>query len=508
MFRGEPPKDAYAATMTRLFENIGLDEKKRPSPDKFEKVTSKDKVPGRLWMSEVPWDVWVGQPPEIVFAALASFEKDGVEYGLFLRCAKQDGKKYKRDFEAIAKSFKFFDDKAEDVEALDVLDGVNITPRRRREIERGKIKGWNVIVSPKKQYVVIYNTKNGKNHALAQTIAERIEKIREQVYEVQFPPAKPIQAVSVVRVCADAKDYSDYGGPGGSAGYWSSGSEELVFYDMSASKKIDDDTVGVLYHEAFHQFIYYSVGDVAPHSWFNEGHGDYYAGARYRNGKFTIEKFDWRVGTVQGAIVEGPRPRKTKIDPKGNPVLDEEGNPVREWGNKGYTPLCDLVRFSQGEYYSYPGVSYAQGWSLIYFLREIVPKNKKWNEKWGKILSTYFDTLKREVNSEEGFRPMGTDPVPPDDGGDEPDEPEPDDPTPEPPADPGEGTDPSDPPPDGPGDPSDPSGEPDEPTPPPLPPPPPTGRFGSRAALEKALEAAFAGIDWEEFEAAWLKETK
>ena len=82
-----------------------------------------------------------------------------------------------------------------------------------------------------------------------------------------------------MRVCGDRKEYHEYGGPGGSAGYWNSGSEELVFYDASRSKKIDDDTVSVLYHEAFHQYIYYSVGNVAPHSWFNEGHGDYYAGA-------------------------------------------------------------------------------------------------------------------------------------------------------------------------------------------------------------------------------------
>ena len=49
------------------------------------------------------------------------------------------------------------------------------------------------------------------------------------------------------------------------------------------------------------------------------------------------------------------------------------------------------MRFTQGEYYSYPAISYAQGWSLVYFLRETVPKNKKWNAKWGKILDTYFD---------------------------------------------------------------------------------------------------------------------
>jgi len=35
----------------------------------------------------------------------------------------------------------------------------------------------------------------------------RIEKIRKQVYEVQFPPAQPVKAVSLVRVCGDVAEY-------------------------------------------------------------------------------------------------------------------------------------------------------------------------------------------------------------------------------------------------------------------------------------------------------------
>ena len=63
------------------------------------------------------------------------------------------------------------------------------------------------------------------------------------------------------------------------------------------------------------------------------------------------------------------------------------------------------MRLTQADYYSYPSICYAQGWSLIYFLREAVPKNPKWNEKWGKILDTYFDTLKREANKDKPLTP-------------------------------------------------------------------------------------------------------
>ena len=52
-----------------------------------------------------------------------------------------------------------------------------------------------------------------------------------------------------------------------------------AYRDLARSEPLTADTLAVLYHEAFHQFIFYSVGEVAPHSWFNEGHGDYFSGA-------------------------------------------------------------------------------------------------------------------------------------------------------------------------------------------------------------------------------------
>lgn len=487
--RFAPPKDAFDA----MVRPLAVDPKFAWPKQAFKEIESKDKVPGKLWVFQAPHAYYGGPdvpaPQRIeYFLVLAAFEKDKVEYGLRMACGHTLRKDFEKAFLSVAKGFQFFDDKAEDVESLPVLDGVNITPRRRHDIEKSMVEGWDVVVSPKKQYIVIYNTKRGENVPLAKLIAERIEKIREQLYEVQFPPAKPITAVSICRVCKDRAEYHAYGGPGGSAGYWNSGSEELVFYDASAAKKADADTLAVLYHEAFHQYIFYSVGEVAPHSWFNEGHGDYYAGAKYLNGKFKIEPFAWRVGTIRNAIVEGPRERTETKDDKGQPQV--------RWGDKGYTPLEHLVRFSQGEYYSYPGVCYAQGWSLIYFLREIVPANKKYAEKWGRILDTYFNVLKGEVNG-PGAGPGA--------GGDDP---------PRPPAPGQPGDEPPAPPPGGPG--GGPGSGKDGPTPPEGGDPeenieiPQTFFRGrnSEAALAKAVAEAFKNVDWTEFEEAWKKATK
>ena len=486
------PKDIWAATVGQLRLTDPMKKAVEEGKKKFKKIKSKDKpaIEGKLWQFQIP--SWYQEPWHI---SMAEFVRDGVAYGIFMTCGAKTEKQYKKAFEKIAKSFKWIDKKAKDVESLDVLDGVNITAKKRHEIERSMVSGWNVIVSPKKNYIVIYNTANGKNHLLAKTIAKRIELIRAQIYEKQFPPAFPIETVCIVRVCKDKKEYVAYGGSPQSAGYWSPGAEELVFYDASRSKKADKDTLAVLYHEAFHQYIHYSVGRVAPHSWFNEGHGDYYAGAVYKGGKFKIKPFQWRVGVIRNAIVAGERELTEETDDKGN---------VRKnWGNKGYTPLPHLVEFSQREYYAYPGVSYAQGWSLIYFLREIVPKNKKYNEKWGHILDTYFDTLKAEVNKdgsldrerEERRRKAEEDEKDKDDGEKEEDGP------PKPPT---TGGDEPSPTPDE-GDEGD-EGDGDDATQ-----SAPMTFFrglGSGEALKTAVKKAFEGVDWEEFTEAWLKATK
>jgi hypothetical protein len=363
-------------------------------PKEARSVKSKDGVPGRMWS--------IDRPKRGFFAVAATWKKDDVEMGLWLVCDQSQHRKYERGFEQVVAQFTWFDDKAEELRSLSVLDGLPISPAKRREIEKGLLKTWDVIVSPKRNYVILYDRNGKRNDKLAQVVAERIEAIRGQTYEKQFPPAKPVKAVSIVRLCADAFGYHAYGGPPGTAGYWNDDAEELVFFDMDEKKSVaDDDTLGVLYHEAFHQYIYYSVGEVAPHSWFNEGHGDYYAGSQYKDGVFTIKPFRWRVARVKNAIKRGPCPYEEKT---------KNGETTFEFdrSSEGYSPLKALTSMSQREYYQYPAISYAQGWSLVYFLREIVPKNKEYAAKWGRILDTYFDTLKSEVNKERPVAPKAT----------------------------------------------------------------------------------------------------
>lgn len=126
------PKNMVALLEQYLVERMGLESS--PLSKGGEKAfKSKDEVPGRYWLLGVP------KGP---FLVLAIFEKDGAEIGMFLGCDGQDRKRLEAPFVQWIRSFKWFDDHAEDVESLAQLNGVNLTAKKRREIETGLVDGW------------------------------------------------------------------------------------------------------------------------------------------------------------------------------------------------------------------------------------------------------------------------------------------------------------------------------------------------------------------------------
>ncbi|MEQ1893745.1 MAG: hypothetical protein ABL998_14470 [Planctomycetota bacterium] len=189
--------------------------------------------------------------------------------------------------------------------------------------------------------------------------------------------------LSVVRLCKNEEMYYQYGGPRGTSGYFSSFQAELLIYDDKADRG-RDYTWAVLNHEGFHQYIFSFFGNVSPQSWYNEGTGDYYSG------------FDFNTKTK-------------KFTPKKN--QGRQDNVLRIKDN--LVPLQRLVTLTQAEFYN-PSefrlegwATYAQGWSLIWFLREGKGKAKGWQKPWEMILDTYLETLlatgKTKVAVEKAF---------------------------------------------------------------------------------------------------------
>lgn len=312
--------------------------------------------------------------------------------------------KYEGAFEQMARSFSRIEaEAAANVVAADA-------PLRDRE--RAKLQnqlstlggGWKLYETPN-YFVVTPHT----DKAFVAELLDRLEAIRAQ-YEIDYPyeVAKELRAAgeaaqtglsaeqkrekemekkvaaemfggadprelsrcSVVRILTDQASYMSYGGPGGSAGYWSPMARELVLYDDQAGGGRNDTWI-VLNHEAFHQYIFYLYGNISPHSWYNEGTGDYYSGLEYKNKRFTLKANQWRKGTIQEAVRQ-----------------DKD------------VPLEAFVRMTQPEYYGTNkfgatiGNNYAQGWSFIYFLRTGKKQfQKNWNPAWEEILPKYFRVL-------------------------------------------------------------------------------------------------------------------
>lgn len=260
---------------------------------------------------------------------------------------------------------------------------------RRKDVRRGLARGWKVVDT--ENYIIVHHSDDEK---LINKIARDIEAMRA-FYTKLFPPVKPVEAVSIVRVCRSRGEFLAYGGPPTAGGYWHAGNEELVFYDyykttmenqaagVETPKTTDKDSLLVLYHEAFHQYIHYAVGEIAPHDWFNEGHGDYFSGA-------VIPQY--------GTKVERIGPSRWRIHLAKDHAAGV-GKPV---------PLENLVRAQRAEYYNPARARdyYAAGWSFVYFLRESERVAK--HPRWSRLLDDYFTELKRaylEAIAGKGERP-------------------------------------------------------------------------------------------------------
>ncbi|MFY9344146.1 MAG: hypothetical protein WAT39_16770 [Planctomycetota bacterium] len=257
----------------------------------------------------------------------------------------------------------------------------------RKQARAELAKGWKALDT--ENFLVVHHS---KNEGLIKRIARDAEAMRA-LYAELFPAAAGSAATdkpAIVRVCRTAEEYHQYGGPPRTGGYFHPGNEELVFYDYSYTMKTlddderkrlgkvkltDDDSLLVLYHEAFHQYIHGAVGEFSPHDWFNEGYGDYFSGAV--------------VGDSTGRVL--------RIDP--SPWRIHTAKDMCEFG-QGFIPLQEILEAERAVFYNPARVRwfYAGAWSFVFFLKH--SKEAAAHPQWSKLLQTYFDGVKAGYQSE------------------------------------------------------------------------------------------------------------
>ena len=254
----------------------------------------------------------------------------------------------------------------------------------RKKTRAELARGWKAVDTA--NYLIVHHS---KNEGLIRQIAREIEAMRALYVEL-FPTTTPVESVSVVRVCRTRDEYRQYGGPPGTGGYWHPGNEELVFYDYSYTMKTldedekkamggrvltNDDSLLVLYHEAFHQYIHYAIGEFAPHDWFNEGYGDYFSGAVFAESSSRVVRIDpspWRIHLAKDMCEHG----------------------------EGFIPLNQLLRAERADFYhpSRIGQHYAAAWSFVFFLKN--SKEVAAHPRWSKLLQDYLDQVKAAYRTE------------------------------------------------------------------------------------------------------------
>lgn len=237
------------------------------------------------------------------------------------------------------------------------------------EAEASRTPGWHAVETPSEHFVI---KTNSDNRRFIKEVIERLERSRE-VFEQDFPPPPDFKHVSVVRVCDKEAEFHKYGGTsGGVAGWFNPGTTELVLYD---AVEIDRNmSFAVMAHEAFHQYCYFLFGRSEAHRWFDEGHGDYYGGFKFKGRKAQV------TARMPGGLERYSRIRQMIREETFQPLEKHLNFSHRQWQSQGPSNVSP----------------YCQSWSIIYMLRQgglgKLPR-KVWRPEYGDILDNYVRTL-------------------------------------------------------------------------------------------------------------------
>lgn len=284
--------------------------------------------------------------------------------------AEDDAKKYLKAYEKSMKSFRLIEKKEEKMEKV-AGDGDYGSFLSYTQEKAAKTPGWRVLEVPSKRFLLVTSSEDNR---FLKDVTSRLEKSID-LYEKDFPPVIKTEFVSIVRVCGTHEEFMRYGDTSpNTAGYFNPGSKELVIYDNKERNR--NETFAVMSHEAFHQYCHFLFNEAEAHRWFDEGQGDYY-------GCFDMDK---RI------------PKVTAHMPGGLDRLPHIKSMLKA---DNYVPISRFIRMDHSQWYnnnsSYNGIaSYAQSWSMVYFLRQgmrgKVP-GKYWEKEYANIIPNYTKHL-------------------------------------------------------------------------------------------------------------------
>jgi hypothetical protein len=228
-----------------------------------------------------------------------------------------------------------------------------------RSIEN--LKGW--WCQPTDNFILVANLDNRKT---IRVIEENLEDCR-RVFTGFYPIKRPLTAVSVCRLFKERPEYQAYVGKEfeWSGGLWDSRRKELVIspMDWGNVRQQREMLVNVVFHESFHQYIFYVTGERHTPIWFNEGNATFFEGIEFKGkGRYEIL----------------PTYRQKEIV---------------DLAKRGFPSVSSLLKMDHKQFIGgNRSQNYAMVWALTYFLRKGCPVIKKQAE-YGEILSRYYDAV-------------------------------------------------------------------------------------------------------------------
>jgi len=216
-------------------------------------------------------------------------------------------------------------------------------------------------------YILLSNL--GREHAAFVRELQRDLGTLRHAFERLLPPQAPIRAVSVIRVFRSPAEYAAYVGADSSwtFGLWMPQRKELVVRPLATGDR-DTDRAHLLrgiYHEAFHQYLFYALDQRESSPWFNEGHATFFENAEVKDNRVYIHEDETKVRLLQQMIAAG------RIDLSKMLAMPLEAFYA---GN-------DQARAEH----------YALAWGLIYYLRQCPPPHKP--ASYEPVLDRYYESL-------------------------------------------------------------------------------------------------------------------
>lgn len=221
-----------------------------------------------------------------------------------------------------------------------------------------------------KHYIILSNMKS-RNSKLLKHIQSDVEILRA-CFEQFIPPRTEISSVSVIRIFATPEEYLQYMGAVSKEMQWTYGcwmpdKKELAIRPVEWGDNAEkgQQILETIYHEAFHQYIFYALGQVDASPWFNEGHAELFE------------------TSVIGA---------NRLDVTENPDNEYIINNLIKAGNINFKGLLNMT---YNQFYATDKeilrANYATAWALIYFLRKAAPPGKPF--PYAGINDAYCDAL-------------------------------------------------------------------------------------------------------------------